>query len=332
MTKTSGRTFVTGAAGFIAFHLIESLLKSHQDVVGIDNFDPFYPRAAKEKNISDLKMIAEKTGSSFEFHELDIRSFPFDSFEGKKPIESIIHLAAKAGVRPSLQDPEDYVSVNIQGTVRMLEFARSRGIRNFVFGSSSSVYGDDSEPPFREECLAVLPISPYAATKRAGELLCSTYSHLYGLKIAALRFFTVYGPRQRPDLAIHKFTKLISKSEPITLYGDGQTSRDYTFVSDIIQGVESALWWVRTQAKPGSVEIFNLGGSRTTSLLDLVRMIEKELGSSAHIKWDSMQAGDVKTTFADISKSSRILGYRSDFPIETGIRNFVQWYNSAQAI
>ena len=220
------------------------------------------------------------------------------------------------------------MSVNVQGTVRLLEFARSRGLKNFVFGSSSSVYGDDTTPPFREESLCVLPISPYAATKRAGELVCSTYCHLYGMKTAALRFFTVYGPRQRPDLAIHKFARQIAGGETITLYGDGTTSRDYTFVSDITKGVLSALDWV-AKARPGQMEIFNLGGSRTTSLIDLLRMIEKEMGKEAKVRWEPRQPGDVERTFADVSKSKQVLGYTPDFPIQVGIRKFVEWFKAA---
>lgn len=324
------KILVTGAAGFIAHHVIEALLRSGQDVVGMDNFDAFYERPVKDRNVADLRGIAEETGTRFEFHEADIRTFPFEIF-GRTEIESVIHLAAKAGVRPSLEAPEEYMSVNVQGTVRLLEFARERGIGNFVFGSSSSVYGDDTAPPFREESLCVQPISPYAATKRAGELVCSTFCHLYGLKIASLRFFTVYGPRQRPDLAIHKFTRQIHRGQTITLFGDGTTSRDYTFVSDITKGVLSALEWVRKTAKPGEMEIFNLGGSRTTTLLDLVRMIEKELGTEAKINWEPRQPGDVETTFADVSKSKRVLGYSPDFPIHVGIQKFVTWFQGDTA-
>lgn len=316
---------VTGAAGFIAHHLIEALLRSGRTVAGIDNFDSFYDRSLKEKNVSDLRKIAEESHARFEFLEADIRDFDFDIFSGIE-FDSIIHLAAKAGVRPSLFAPEEYVSVNIRGTTRLLEFARTRGISIFVFGSSSSVYGDDTAPPFREDSLCVHPISPYAATKRAGELICSTYAHLYGLKVAALRFFTVYGPRQRPDLAIHKFTRMIHQGECLILFGDGTTSRDYTFVSDIVQGLLSALEWTRSTARHGEMEIFNLGGSRTTSLIDLVRMIEKELGKKAEIRWEMRQPGDVERTFADLSKAKRMLGYSPDFPIQTGIAKFVEWF------
>lgn len=318
---------VTGAAGFIAHHLIEALLRSGHTVAGIDNFDSFYDRSLKEKNVSDLRKIATENHARFEFLEGDIRDFDFNVFP-EIELDSIIHLAAKAGVRPSLVAPEEYVSVNIQGTTRLLEFARTRKISNFVFGSSSSVYGDDTTPPFREESLCVQPISPYAATKRAGELMCSTYAHLYGLKVAALRFFTVYGPRQRPDLAIHKFTRMIHRGEPLVLYGDGTTSRDYTFVTDIVQGLLGALEWTRSTAQRGEMEIFNLGGSRTTSLIDLVRMIEKELGKKAEIRWEALQPGDVERTFADVSKAQRVLGYSSDFPIQVGIGKFVEWFRS----
>jgi UDP-glucuronate 4-epimerase len=329
--EKNSRVLVTGAAGFIAYHVIETLLRKGQDVVGVDNFDPFYDRRVKERNVSDLRKVAEESGAHFEFHEADIRDFPMEMFD-EKGIESVIHLAAKAGVRPSLLAPEDYVSVNTQGTVRLLEFAQSRGIKNFVFGSSSSVYGENSTAPFREDSLAVTPISPYAASKRASELLCSTYCHLYGLKTACLRFFTVYGPRQRPDLAIHKFTRLIQDGQTITLFGDGTTSRDYTYVSDIAKGVVSALSWVRRTAQPGEMEILNLGGSQTTSLIDLVRMIEKELGVSAKIRWELPQPGDVEITFADVSKSRRILDYTPDFPINVGIQQFVEWFKQGNSV
>jgi UDP-glucuronate 4-epimerase len=305
--------------------LIEALLRSGKEVVGIDNFDAFYPRSVKEKNVADLKVIAQEVGVRFELIEGDIRNFSDDLFKGHA-FDTVIHLAAKAGVRPSLIAPEEYSAVNIQGTVRLLEFARKKSIKNFVFGSSSSVYGDDTSPPFREDSLAVRPISPYAATKRAGELICSTYCHLYGMKIAALRFFTVYGPRQRPDLAIHKFTQQISRGETLVLFGDGSTSRDYTFVSDIVKGVLSAASWVQKTAKPGEMEIFNLGGSKTTSLINLVQMIEKELGMQAKIDWQPRQPGDVEITFADVSKSGKILEYKPDFPIEIGIQKFVEWF------
>ena len=317
--------FVTGAAGFIAFHVIEALLRQGCAVAGIDNFDPFYDRAVKEKNISDLRKVALECGARFEFKEADIRSFDFDIFGGRS-FDAIIHLAAKAGVRPSLLAPEEYVSVNVQGTTRMLEFARTNQIGSFVFGSSSSVYGDDTAPPFSEEGLCVKPISPYASTKRSGELMCSTFAHLYGLKIAALRFFTVYGPRQRPDLAIHKFTRQIHRGDAIVLFGDGTTSRDYTYVTDIVQGILNALRWTRATAHPGEMEIFNLGGSRTTSLIDLVRMIEKELGKKAELRWEPRQPGDVERTFADVTKAQRILDYSPNFPIAVGIRKFVEWF------
>lgn len=320
------KVLVTGAAGFIAFHLIESLLRSGTPVTGIDNFDAFYERELKEKNIEDLRRIAQETGTAFELREADIRDF---SFKDLPEVRSIIHLAAKAGVRPSIESPEEYTSVNVQGTTRVLEFARERKILEIVFGSSSSVYGNDTKPPFREESTAVLPISPYAATKRAGELLCATYCHLYGMKIAALRFFTVYGPRQRPDLAIHKFAKLIHRGESLTLFGDGSTSRDYTYVTDIVKGIRSSLEWVRKEAQSGQLEVFNLGGSKTTALIDLVRMLERELKAEPKIVWKEKQPGDVEITFADVSKSRKVLGYSPDFPIDMGIKKFVEWFRES---
>lgn len=318
---------VTGAAGFIAYHAIESLLKSGKAVVGVDNFDPFYDRLTKEANLRDLRAIARETGTPFEFSVADICSLE-PAFRADLEISDILHLAAKAGVRPSLLDPEAYLRANVQGTLRLLEFARKRGIRHFAFGSSSSVYGDSTPVPFSEAAPVDQPVSPYAATKRACELFCRNYSHLYGVSVASLRFFTVYGPRQRPDLAIHKFTRQIAGGERVTLYGDGGTERDYTYVSDIIGGVSGALRWLEG-TPPGAFEIFNLGGSRTTSLKRLVELIEMELGIQARIEWAPMQPGDVFRTYASVERAQRYLGYAPQVPIEEGIARFVEWYRRA---
>lgn len=329
MSKPEKRKWVlvTGAAGFIAFHAIEALLKSGHHVLGIDNFDAFYDRAIKEANLRDLREFAGKTGASFEFREGDICDLE-PGFRKELEISGILHLAAKAGVRPSLLNPEAYLRANVQGTLRLLEFARHRGIKRFVFGSSSSVYGDSTPVPFSEEASVDQPVSPYAATKRSCELFCRNYSHLYGISVASLRFFTVYGPRQRPDLAIHKFTRLIANGDTITLYGDGSTERDYTFVTDIIRGVIGAFDWIDHSA-PGSFEIFNLGGSRTTSLKRLVELIEAELGIQARIEWAPMQPGDVIRTYASVGKARAQLGYSPQIPIETGIARFVEWFREA---
>ena len=231
------RVLVTGAAGFIGSHVAEALVARGDTVVGLDNFDPFYPRAVKEANLAALR-----AGPRFTFVEGDIR----DAAGVRALLDAgtvVVHLAARAGVRPSIEQPAEYVSINVDGTTAMLEAARAAGARGFVFGGSSSVYGDTAPVPFREDFAAVEPISPYAATKRAGELLCATYAHLFGLRVLSLRFFTVYGPRQRPDLAIHRFTRLLAAGEAVQRYGDGSTERDYTYVDDIVQGVLAAVDW-----------------------------------------------------------------------------------------
>lgn len=315
---------VTGAAGFIAFHLIERLLNEGYEVYGIDCFDTLlYSRIQKEQNLADLQAIAAKTRGKLHFQELNILNID-PKWMASKRIDAIVHLAGKPGVRPSIENPEAYDSTNVHGTLHLLEATRAAGIGNFVFGSSSSVYGDTTAVPFREDAVADRPISPYAASKRAGELYCATFAHLYGMKVAALRFFTVYGPRQRPDLAIHKFSRLIFEGKKVPFFGDGETSRDYTFVTDIIQGVRAAIDWVPRQA-PGSYEVFNLGGNRTTSLKRLVELLEQNLGKKAVLEKLPRQPGDVERTFADLTKSSKVLGYEPTTSIEEGIERFSKW-------
>lgn len=314
----SERVLITGAAGFIGGHAAAGLLNAGYKVVGVDNFDPFYDRSIKEEAVDQLSSEA-----GFEFVEADIRD-EVRIREVLSGVDVVLHLAARAGVRPSIAEPGLYSSVNVEGTVRMLEASRLSGVRRFVFGSSSSVYGNDTPAPFREDCPALFPISPYAATKRAGELLCQVYTHLYGLRVATLRFFTVYGHRQRPDLAIHRFTRLISKGEPIQRYGDGLTERDYTHVDDIVQGVLGAVRW--TEATDSEHEIFNLGESRTITLEYLIQMIGSALEIDPQIEVLPAQPGDVSRTFADIDKARRILGYSPSVRIEDGIVDFVEWY------
>jgi UDP-glucuronate 4-epimerase len=312
------RVLLTGAAGFIGSHVAERLVSRGDEVVGLDNFDAFYPRAVKEANVSALRLSPR-----FRLVEGDIR----DREVVTGLLDSgtvIVHLAARAGVRPSLEDPALYASVNIEGTAVLLEAARRAGVRRFVFGSSSSVYGDSAPVPFSEEWPALDPISPYAATKRAGELLCSTFVHLYGLRVIALRFFTVYGPRQRPDLAIHKFTRLIAGGRPVPYYGDGSTERDYTYIDDIVGGVEAAVGW--TAADGSGLEIVNLGESRTTRLDALVALISSALGREARLEHLPAQPGDVRRTCADVRKAVRLLGYRPSTSVEDGIPRFVRWY------
>ena len=314
------RILVTGAAGFIGSHVAERLVGAGHDVVGLDNFDEFYDPAVKRRNLAALA-----SAPRFELVEGDIRDAPLlDRLPAD--IECIVHLAARAGVRPSIAEPMLYQDVNVAGTQRLLELARRRGIRRFVFGSSSSVYGNNEKVPFSEDDPVDRPISPYAATKRAGELLCHTYGHLFGIGCMCLRFFTVYGPRQRPDLAIHKFTRLLSAGEPVPRFGDGSTQRDYTHIDDILQGVEAAVAYL--DAHPDAFEIVNLGESQTVELTRLISLIADALGVEPRIVEHPPQPGDVERTYADITRARELLGYAPGTPIERGIPEFVAWYRS----
>jgi UDP-glucuronate 4-epimerase len=314
------RVLLTGAAGFIGSHVAEALVARGDDVVGLDNFDDFYPRAVKEANLAGLRHSPR-----FRLVEGDIRNR--DLVAGLLAGGgAVVHLAARAGVRPSLEDPALYASVNVEGTATLLEAARRSGVRRFVFSSSSSVYGDTAPVPFSEQWPALDPISPYAATKRAGELLCATFAGLYGLRAIALRLFTAYGPRQRPDLAIHKFTRLIAEGRPVPVYGDGSSERDYTYISDIVAGVLAALDWTDRAADAGALEIVNLGESRTTRLDALVGLISRSLGREARLERLAAQPGDVRRTCADVRKAGRLLGYRPATTVEEGIPRFVRWY------
>jgi UDP-glucuronate 4-epimerase len=311
------KILVTGAAGFIASHLSERFLSAGHSVVGLDNFDDFYAPAIKEKNLS----IA-RDHSGFQLIRGDIRD-PELLTGLPEDLDTIVHIAARAGVRPSIQDPVLYYDVNVNGTLRLLELSRERGIRHFLSASSSSVYGNNEKVPFSEEDPVDHPISPYAATKKATELLCHSYTHLYGITCLNLRFFTVYGPRQRPDLAIHKFARLLAEGEEIPMFGDGTTRRDYTYIEDIVQGVEGALRWVTEQ--DGAFDIVNLGESRTIELTEMIRVLAEEMGVEPRIRQLPMQPGDVERTFADISKARRILGYEPRWKFRDGIREFVGW-------
>jgi UDP-glucuronate 4-epimerase len=308
---------VTGAAGFIGSHLSEALTARGDAVTGIDNFDPFYPRAEKERNLRKLR-----TRPSFSFHALDI--LDADGIARLLTGDSVIvHLAARPGVRPSLADPAGYARVNVEGTAAILRAARDTGVSRIVFGSSSSVYGDDTPAPFREDAAALKPLSPYAATKRGGELLLESMAPLYGFRASALRFFTVFGPRQRPDLAIHAFARRILAGETITLFGDGTQSRDYTYCDDIVAGIIAAIDW--TARAPVGLEIFNLGGSEPVPLKAMVDALGKALGREPRITWAPMQPGDVQHTFADLSKSETMLGYRPRTTFSEGLRRFALW-------
>ncbi|MEO6588462.1 MAG: GDP-mannose 4,6-dehydratase [Pyrinomonadaceae bacterium] len=309
---------VTGGAGFIGSHLVEKLLSEKTwNVAALDNFNEFYSPEIKRANIA-----ASLENPDFKLYEADIcDAETLREIFAENKLDAIVHLAAWAGVRPSLMNPKLYAQVNVNGTLNLLDLAREFNVKQFVFGSSSSVYGINSNIPFSEDDKISQPISPYAATKAAGELLCHTFSHLYDIRTICLRFFTVYGARQRPDLAIHKFSKLILEGKPIPVFGDGTTRRDYTFVDDIIQGVRSAIDYDRS-----NYEVFNLGESQTIELSKLIELLEKNLGKKAIIERKEMQPGDVPITFADISKSKEILGYNPQTKIEDGIPKFVEWF------
>ena len=311
---------VTGCAGFIGSHLCERLLKDGSFVIGIDNFDPFYSRSIKESNMNKFK-----TNPNFRFLEFDLS----DKEELNKQLKGIkadliIHLAGKAGVRPSIENPEDYIRANIISTQNILSFMKDNDIKKLAFASSSSIYGNTKDTPFNEEQNVNKPISPYAFTKKACELLNYTYHALYGIDILNLRFFTVFGPRQRPDLAIHKFTKLIINNQEIPMFGDGTTSRDYTYFEDTINGICLSAEYLFNHKKV--YEIINLGNNHPVKLLDLIATIEKATGKKAKIKQLPMQSGDVEITYANIDKAKKLLGYQPKYSFEEGINNFVIWY------
>ena len=312
---------ITGGAGFIGSHLVDRLLsEGHWQVSVVDDFNDFYDPAIKRANVS-----RHEQNPNYRLFEADIRDQTAlrNIFAGNN-FDCIVHLAARAGVRPSLAEPLLYAETNINGTLNLLELARANNVKQFVFGSSSSVYGINAKVPFSEDDPIRQPISPYAATKAAGELICHTYTHLYGIRSVCLRFFTVYGPRQRPDLAIHKFARLISAGKPIPVFGDGTTRRDYTFIDDIIAGVRAAIDYDQND-----YEVINLGESRTVELGELISLIEKELGVTAKIDRQPLQPGDVPQTFADITKARQLLGYNPQTQIEDGIKKFVEWFRAA---
>jgi UDP-glucuronate 4-epimerase len=311
---------ITGGAGFIGSHLVDNLLaetaeKSNRITV-IDNFDDFYSPEIKRANLK-----RHQYNPDFQLYEIDIRSqAKLETVFKAETFDVIVHLAAKAGVRPSLVDPLSYVETNVCGTLNLLEMARKYGIPQFVFASSSSVYGVNSEVPFSESQKITKPISPYAATKAVGELLCSTYSHLHPIRTICLRLFTVYGARQRPDLAIHKFARLIKNNQPISVFGDGTSRRDYTYIDDIIQGIKAAIVYQNSDH-----EAFNLGESRTVELRYLIELLENSLGTKAKIHHLPPQPGDVPITYADLTKAKTALNYNPQIQIEEGIKRFAQW-------
>ena len=308
------RILVTGGAGFIGSNLTDRLVEGGNTITVVDSFDDFYDPQLKRQNTSGWR-------DSVPVVEVDIRdAAALRGVFATGRFEAVVHLAARAGVRPSLEKPQLYAEVNVVGTQVLLELAREFGVKKFILASSSSVYGESPNVPFREDDRRLLPVSPYAATKLSAEALCHAYYHLYQMDVACLRFFTVYGPRQRPDLAIRKFTKAILAGQPIELYGDGSTQRDYTYIDDIVSGVAACL------NRTLGYEIINLGESRTVALGELVSLIENAAGRKAQIRRLPPQPGDVPRTFADISKARRLLGYDPQVPIEEGIRRFVAWF------
>jgi len=312
---------VTGGAGFIGSHLVDKLLSEGNSVVTIDNFDDFYPKEVKLSNTLDASRK-----SNFRLVEGDIRDVNLlDKIFSEEAFDVVIHLAAKAGVRPSIENSAEYYDVNISGTVSLLEAMKKSNHKNLIFASSSSIYGNSKHIPFSEADFVGYPISPYAATKKSGELICHTYHHLHNFNVFCLRFFTVYGPRQRPDLAIHKFTKKIMNGEAIPVFGDGSSKRDYTYIDDIIQGIKLAI------DNLDGFEIINLGESRTIKLIELIEIIENEVGKKASVEFLPFQPGDVELTYADISKAKKILNYNPTYAIEDGIKNFVEWIRSSNS-
>jgi UDP-glucuronate 4-epimerase len=307
---------VTGGAGFIGSHLVERLLGEGHRVVCLDNFDDFYDPALKRRNLARALQ-----DPSFKLVERDLRDEGgLIKILAREKIDGVAHLAARAGVRPSVQNPALYADVNIRGTICLLEACRENGVRRFLFASSSSVYGNSSQVPFSEDDPVNHPISPYAATKKAGELLCHTYYHLYGMDVACLRYFTVYGPRQRPEMAIHHFTRSIQEGRKISLFGDGSSRRDYTYIDDAVDGTVAALF------REHGFQIYNIGESQTISLGELIRAIEEQAGKKAILEYLPEQPGDVRQTFADIRKAKEQLGYNPQTKIREGLARFVQWY------
>jgi len=316
---------LTGCAGFIGSHTLDRLLAEGHQVTGIDNFDPFYSRTLKKANVAAyLGETTSVSSGSFELIESDLADpityTKIKFISGDAPIDAIIHLAAKAGVRPSIEDPVGYQRANVVATQSLLEFAREEQIQQFVCASSSSVYGISPNVPWSEDDVVLRPISPYASSKVSCELLGHVYSHLYGIRFLGLRFFTVYGPRQRPDLAINKFVRLIEAGEPIPVFGDGSTRRDYTFIEDIVSGIIGALHYDQS-----NYEVINLGNNNTVTLAELIATIEEVIGKRAIIDRQPEQPGDVPQTWADVTKAGELFGYKPTTTFKQGVEKFVEW-------
>jgi len=311
------KILVSGGAGFIGSHLVERLLQLDYQVVCLDNFDEYYPASLKRQNIAPAL-----ASSQFRLVEGDINDARLITRLFTESFAVVVHLAARAGVRPSIDHPGLYTRVNVQGTIALLEGSRHSNVRHFVFGSSSSVYGVSEDIPFREDSGVLLPASPYGASKLAAEIYCATYHRLYNLPVTCLRFFTVYGPRQRPDMAIHRFVRLIDEERPVPMYGDGSTRRDYTYVDDVVEGI------IRAIPRPDGYQIYNFGNSRTVALRDLISTIENALSKSAVISGQPVQPGDVPITYASIERAVQRLGYEPRIDISEGVRRFVEWFRA----
>ena len=312
------RILITGVAGFIGSNLAASMIRAGIEVLGIDNFDFFYERSVKENNLAPLR-----SSIFFSFMEGDVRDASFlNNINGK--VDLVIHLAAKAGIQPSLQMPKEYLDVNINGTLNVLEWMKNNQVSKLVFASSSSVYGSNNRIPFSEEDTNIFPVSPYAMSKRSCELLNHTYHHLYNLDIINLRLFTVYGPAQRPDLAIHKFIRTITENKPVTLYGKGDTSRDYTYIDDVVKGIMAACEYLINRT--GVFETINLGNNKPVSLSELVTCIERITGNPAKKIYAPEQPGDMRMTCASIDKAIKLLNYNPQTSLEDGLYRFYEWY------
>jgi len=326
MNECKKRIVLTGGAGFIGSHLATALLRRGIELTIMDNLDAFYPPSWKRANLEEVRRVGE-----FKLAQVDIcdRESARGAVAAAQP-DAIIHLAARAGVRPSIEQPRLYEQVNVAGTLNLLEISRELEVKKFIFGSSSSIYGASSQAPFSENQVEMKPISPYAATKLAGEMLCYTYSHLYRLGVVCLRFFTVYGPRQRPDLAIHKFFALLEAGKPIPHFGDGSSGRDYTYVDDIVAGILAALEYAHPSRAEVPFEVFNLGNSHPVKLAELVAALEQVCGRKAILDKQTLQPGDVPLTWANIDKAGRLLGYKPVTQLEEGLRKFAAWYRFAE--
>lgn len=328
MNYTDQKILVTGAAGFIASHTAEALARAGAQVVGLDNYDSFYERSIKERNSREVQAALGDRAANIRYVEADLTDAPaMNALFEQERFTGVIHLAARAGVRPSIEQPALYAKVNVDGSTILMEAARTTGVQRFVQASSSSVYGNNEKVPFSESDDVNEPISPYAATKRSVELIAHTYWHLYRLPVASLRFFTVFGPRQRPDLAISKFIRLISDGEAIPMFGDGSTSRDYTFIDDIVAGVLASYERITDHG----CRIWNLGGSDPVTLKEMIATIERVVGREANINQLPMQPGDVNRTFADTSRSEKELGYTVSTPFEDGVRKQWEWVQRVQS-